>query len=111
MVKAVAPTRIFFSYIWTEASLLDGEIFAVQNPHQDSMSTPSTELLFVGLSYALLVVNLKNLENLIFFALITLITPCDGTRVRLSFFFLDEPKRLLSMYEKKFAAPTRSFFP
>ena len=52
-----------------------------------SPSTPSTEVLFIGLSYALLVVNLKNLENLIFFALITLITTCDGTRVRLSIFF------------------------
>ena len=73
-----------------------------------TLTTPRPEVLFIGLNYALLVVNLKNLENLIFFALITLLTTCDGTRVRLSFFFLDEPndtsdpsKRLLSMYEKK----------
>ena len=69
-------------------SLFDGEIFAVHNPHQDTMSTPRPEVLFIGLSYdLLLVVNLKIYKDLIFFALITLITPCDGTRVRLSFFF------------------------
>ena len=67
-------------------NLCDGQIFAVHNPHQNRVSNPSTEVLFRRLIYALLVVNLKNLENLIF-ALITLLTTCDGTRVRLSFFF------------------------
>ena len=51
------------------------------------MSTPSTEVLFRRLSYALLVVNLKNLENLICFALITSVTAPGFGLV----FFLDEP--------------------
>ena len=57
------------------------------SPSTTSTKTPRPEVLFIGLSYALLVVNLKIYKDLIFFALITLITPCDGTRVRLSVFF------------------------
>ena len=65
------------------------------------MFTPAIEVLFIGLSYALLVVNLKIYKDLIFFALITLITPCDGTRVRFSFFFR-WAKDALTVYGKKF---------
>ena len=36
------------------------EIFAIHNPYQNRMPTPGTEVLLIGLSYALLVVNLKN---------------------------------------------------
>ena len=73
-----------------------------------SPSNPRPEVLFIGLSYALLVVNLKNLENLIFFALITLLTTCDGTRVRLSF-FLDEPNDT-SDHQRGFCACTKKKF-
>ena len=85
--KKCDATANFFSRIYMVRSLFDGEIFAVYNPHQDRMSTPRPEVIFIGLSYALLVVNLKIYKDLIFFALITLITPCDGTRARLSLFF------------------------
>ena len=45
------------------------------SPSTTSTKTPRPEVLFIGLSYALLVVNLKIYKDLIFFALITLITP------------------------------------
>ena len=44
------------------------EIFTVHNPHQERMLIPSTEVLFIGHIYALLVVNLKNLEFNIFYS-------------------------------------------
>ena len=44
---------------WQYQFFIEHEIETVHNPHQDRMYTPSTEVLFIGLSYALLVVNLK----------------------------------------------------
>ena len=64
IISYLLAMQIFFPYTvviiinrWQYQFFIEHEIeiFAVHNPHQDRMFTPSTEVIFIGLSYALLV--------------------------------------------------------